>query len=901
MRKPILTLTIIAYSLCAMSQNVGIGTNTPGTKLDVNGAITVRETSVAVSNNAATIPANVSQIQLTGAATATITLSAATPPNAGQLMNIYNNTTGGYAAMFNSLTIPNGQAVEFIYSNAAWRGVSSAVTVAGATGATGSNGSAGPTGPTGPAGAAGAVGATGAAGTAGAAGATGPTGAAGAAGTAGAAGATGSTGAGYYGTSSSSNTIASSGSFTFATQTGLAYVVGDRVRVVSQSTATNYMEGTITAYSAGSMTISVTNSSGSGAVSSWYITATGNVGATGAAGAAGVAGATGPTGSAGAAGIAGATGPTGLLSAGSAAGNTPYWNGSSWVVNSGNIYNNGGNVGIGTTSPGNTLSVVSASNPLYLGGLQSGATTDSVLSVLNGVVRKVAAGGSSTNIYTADGTLGGNRTVTMGTNSLTLNSTTGNFIFNPSSTGGMAIGTTSTSSNILNVSPAAAASGNGNGINLSAQAGGNNGSGGSVNINGGAGGVSGSNFPMGGSVNILAGAGGTSGTYGTTGGNITLAAGSSSYCASCGLSAGSVSIYSGGAISGSTLTAGNINLYTGGYGTGTTPSQRMIIVGSSGYVGIGTTSPKAPLDVEVTASGNISGSPRQYFEPSYPYSGGGTGETYIYADQGNSSGAVSMYASGWIMSASGFMAASDARIKDIQGPTDNIEDLETLNKIKITNYKYKDVVANGNRPNKKVIAQQVQEVYPQAVTVNTYTKLIPNIYEKTSQFCISGGIITASLRTNVTGNKDIKVGSRCKLYASSAEEPGSPKEINGTIAAISDSDISIVSPDVDDAKYNELFVYGTEISDFMSVDYEAISMLNVSATQELARLVKEQQKRIQRLEDQNGQLKAENANIRVENLQLKTNDYTNTELMKSMQAQIDVITQRLNMSSENTK
>ena len=87
----------------------------------------------------------------------------------------------------------------------------------------------------------------------------------------------------------------------------------------------------------------------------------------------------------------------------------------------------------------------------------------------------------------------------------------------------------------------------------------------------------------------------------------------------------------------------------------------------------------------------------------------------------------------------------------------------------------------------------------------------------------------------------------------------------------------------------------------MSVDYEAISMLNVSATQELARLVKEQQKRIQRLEDQNGQLKAENANIRVENLQLKTNDYTNTELMKSMQAQIDVITQRLNMSSENTK
>lgn len=41
----------------------------------------------------------------------------------------------------------------------------------------------------------------------------------------------------------------------------------------------------------------------------------------------------------------------GTLSDGSAAGNTPYWNGTSWVTNSSNIYNNGSNVGIGTSSP----------------------------------------------------------------------------------------------------------------------------------------------------------------------------------------------------------------------------------------------------------------------------------------------------------------------------------------------------------------------------------------------------------------------------------------------------------------------------------------------------------------------------------------------------------------------
>ena len=74
---------------------------------------------------------------------------------------------------------------------------------------------------------------------------------------------------------------------------------------------------------------------------------TGNTGPTGAQG---TIGATGTTGATGATGSAGATGATGLLSPGSAAGNTPFWNGSTWVVNSSNIFNNGGNVGIGTAS-----------------------------------------------------------------------------------------------------------------------------------------------------------------------------------------------------------------------------------------------------------------------------------------------------------------------------------------------------------------------------------------------------------------------------------------------------------------------------------------------------------------------------------------------------------------------
>ncbi|NTW33148.1 MAG: hypothetical protein HGB12_11070 [Bacteroidetes bacterium] len=69
----------------------------------------------------------------------------------------------------------------------------------------------------------------------------------------------------------------------------------------------------------------------------------------------------GPQGATGADGSVGATGVTGLLGAGSATGNTTYWDGSQWVTNSSNIYNAGGNVGIGTSTPSAKLEIVGSS------------------------------------------------------------------------------------------------------------------------------------------------------------------------------------------------------------------------------------------------------------------------------------------------------------------------------------------------------------------------------------------------------------------------------------------------------------------------------------------------------------------------------------------------------------
>jgi uncharacterized protein (UPF0335 family) len=65
-----------------------------------------------------------------------------------------------------------------------------------------------------------------------------------------------------------------------------------------------------------------------------------------------------------------------------------------------------------------------------------------------------------------------------------------------------------------------------------------------------------------------------------------------------------------------------------------------------------------------------------------------------------------------------------------------------------------------------------------------------------------------------------------------------------------------------EAGVGRVFVYGREVSDFHTVDYEALSTLNISATQELFR-------KIERLESENAVLKADNQSIKTENREMK--------------------------------
>ena len=184
----------------------------------------------------------------------------------------------------------------------------------GPQGATGPQGSTGPQGPQGTQGPTGPQGATGPQGPQGT---QGPTGSQGATGPQGTQGPQGATGAGYSSTTSTTSFTIGTGSKTFTVTNTGAYIAGNRVRIVDTSNATNYMEGAITALTANtSITVLVDVVNGSGTISSWAFSVSGNVGPQGTQGpqgatGAGTQGAQGPQGTQGPQGAAGVGVPVG--------------------------------------------------------------------------------------------------------------------------------------------------------------------------------------------------------------------------------------------------------------------------------------------------------------------------------------------------------------------------------------------------------------------------------------------------------------------------------------------------------------------------------------------------------------------------------------------------------------
>ena len=277
----------------------------------------------------------------------------------GNIGDFYLNTATGdvhYKSAATTWTLTGN--IKGPQGNAGATGPQGPAGVAGATGLTGPQGPAGATGLQGPAGVAGATGLTGPQGPAGATGPQGPAGVAGATGLTGLQGPAGA--AGPQGLAGTNGNGVLNGASAPTNNQG---VDGDFY--VNTTTNTLYGPKANGTWPTGVSLVGPQGPAGvAGAIGPQGPTGLtglqGPAGATGATGLQGPAGATGPQGPAGTtgavgpqgpSGAAGPQGPAGVLASGAAAGNTPYWNGTQWVLNSSNIYNNGAGIGIGTVSP----------------------------------------------------------------------------------------------------------------------------------------------------------------------------------------------------------------------------------------------------------------------------------------------------------------------------------------------------------------------------------------------------------------------------------------------------------------------------------------------------------------------------------------------------------------------
>jgi len=248
----------------------------------------------------------------------------------------------------------------------------------------------------------------------------------------------------------------------------------------------------------------------------------------------------------------------------------------------------------------------------------------------------------------------------------------------------------------------------------------------------------------------------------------------------------------------------------------------------NGHVGINTNTPTYPL--EIAAAPGVLGTDNS-LAASYGVGFNSGGNPSPSTGGTNSEIQVAVYAAGCI-EAGTFYAISDERIKKIIGKTDNTKDLQTINAIQVTDYRMKDTKTYGNRVFKKVLAQQVEQVYPQAV--NQQKDFIPNTYLSTDNVIKNDGyyVLHFDKKHNLSTHAKL-----LKVYDKNSERK---LEI---ISVITENDVAVKA----DKLPAQLFVYGEQVNDFRSVDYEGLTTLNISATQQLSKLVKQQQEEIELL------------------------------------------------------
>jgi hypothetical protein len=182
-----------------------------------------------------------------------------------------------------------------------------------------------------------------------------------------------------------------------------------------------------------------------------------------------------------------------------------------------------------------------------------------------------------------------------------------------------------------------------------------------------------------------------------------------------------------------------------------------------------------------------------------------------------------------------FNARSDRRIKkDIIDININGID-KILQSINPKKYNYIDKLQHSNKGHYGVIAQEINKILPEVV--NTSTNFIPDIMKVAKMIG----------KNKFKLECDLGVGDIVKIYTSDMKKGSKETNIESKIIEKKDDIYTIELSDNKEKLLDVVFVYGKQVDDFHTVNYEQLIPLLVSGYQYQSTIIKSQKYRIDNL------------------------------------------------------